>query len=852
MLALGALVAPATFTLPGPGRNEGSQAAAKAPLKPATALPIQAPNEPLSEALAAWLAEVEPLITRRERLAFLGLARNYQREAFVQQFWRVRDPFPRTTRNERKERWAVRVAEARARFGNLQEDRARILLLHDRPDGILRVRCTTTRIPAEVWYYRGSDHIDFPFALVFIQPGPGKPLKIWNPVRSGGLIGAFSHARGCIGGKRLAQVIDVLAADPDNYSLTLDRVLAKPRPSSEEWIDSFTALSTEMPADAVALAGETQIRFLGRYQQRTVVQAMITVPAQAVAMSELAGFRSRDLRLVGEVLQDGHLFESFRYTFGFPVADTADLDAARTDATAPGTGPAYLPLAFERYLRPGGYHLVLRLDDLAGDGVYRYEGELEVPVTDRSFHPETEQDPLTARLFAEATAAVASGETSLTIRRPQASLLTGFARFDVLASGQEITKVRFLLDDKPVVTKNRPPWNVSVDLGSFPDLHVLRAEGLDRAGHEVADDEILINGGGSRFAVKLIEPRRGKHYETSLRVRLAVEVPDNRTLDRIEIFLDQRRVATLYQEPFVQPISLPPEQPVTFVRAVAYLPDGNATEDLVLLGGSELGETMDVQMVELYTTVLDPAGRPVNGLGEGDFAVFEDGVGQTIRRFERVADLPIHVGVLIDNSASMHRILKEVRAAALSFFQHAITPRDRAAVITFNNFPTLRVELTNDHAALGGGLAGLVAEGRTALYDSLMFSLYYLTGIRGQRALLVLSDGKDESSRFDFDATLEYARRAGITIYPIGLRLSDPSARKKLLRLADETGGRGFFLHSVDQLEPAYQAIERELRSQYLIAYQSSNAEGDDAFRRVTLEVDQPGVAVKTLSGYYP
>jgi VWFA-related protein len=229
-----------------------------------------------------------------------------------------------------------------------------------------------------------------------------------------------------------------------------------------------------------------------------------------------------------------------------------------------------------------------------------------------------------------------------------------------------------------------------------------------------------------------------------------------------------------------------------------------------------------------------------------------DGRPQTIARFERVEDLPVHVAVMIDNSASMAPVLDDVRRAALDFFRDAISPRDRAGVITFNRFPNLTVELTNDVTALGAGLAGLVAEGETALYDSVMFGLYYLAGIKGQRALLLLSDGRDEASRFDFDETLEYARRAGIAVYPIGLRLTDAAARQKLARLADTTGGRSFFLRDAAELVDVYGTIQRELRSQYLIAYQSTRPDDEGGFRTVELRVDREGAVAKTIQGYYP
>ena len=124
---------------------------------------------------------------------------------------------------------------------------------------------------------------------------------------------------------------------------------------------------------------------------------------------------------------------------------------------------------------------------------------------------------------------------------------------------------------------------------------------------------------------------------------------------------------------------------------------------------------------------------------------------------------------------------------------------------------------------MGAGLAGLVPEGRTALYDSVMFALYYFAGMKGQRALFILSDGKDEGSRFDFEQTLDYARRAGITLYPIGLRLGDANARAKLQKLADETGGSAYFIRDIAQVAEVYAAIEKELRSQWLLAYQSTS-----------------------------
>ena len=163
-------------------------------------------------------------------------------------------------------------------------------------------------------------------------------------------------------------------------------------------------------------------------------------------------------------------------------------------------------------------------------------------------------------------------------------------------------------------------------------------------------------------------------------------------------------------------------------------------------------------------------------------------------------DLPIHAAVVLDVSASMDPAIAEARQAALQFFEQAVKPKDRAALITFNDHPSLVVKFTNDVNELAGGLAGLKAERGTALYDSVVFSLFYFNGIKGQRALLLLSDGKDEGSHFSFEDALEYARRAGVTIYAIGL--GKDVDKRHLSKIAEETGGRSFFVESAERARP--------------------------------------------------
>ena len=796
-------------------------------------------SDDLDKRHAQWLAEVQAIMTSEERELFLRLTRDYQRDAFVRKFWQVRDPVPKTGRNEMRERWEERVAYARSNYGGLTDARSQVLLIHGEPNRLVQVRCTTTRIPAEIWVYQGSDRVRFRFMLIFVRARGLGEARVWAPGR-GDIRGLIQGAKGCINGHLLEDVAAQVRSLGGDYSSQLARVLARPRPRNQEWVAAFAAASTDLPPAAPLFEAEVEYDFLGRFQSRTVVQGRVSVDPSAIAVGEFAGYRSRDLLLVGEVVRDQELFESFRYKFGFPAAEDQISDI----------GPGLL-LPFQRYLRPGEYRLILRLEDINGGVFFRGEQDLAVPKLSHRA-PLAKSDTDGERLLEEAARSVGSESVRIRLLKPAGEILSGLVRFDAVVEGEGVSAVSFVLDDTPVLRKAQPPFSVELDLGDFPRPRTLRVEGVGDEGDLLAWDELPINSGEHSFTVRLIEPHRGQRYVSSLRARADVDVPEGATLDRLEFYLNENLTSTLYQEPFVQPIQLPPYAGVSYVRAVAHLSDGNTAEDLVFINSPTDIEQIEVQFVELFISVADRRGRPIDGLEEGDFTVFEDGQLQAVSRFERVVDLPIHVGVLIDNSASMRNFLDITRRAALGFFEQAVTPRDRAAVITFNRFPQLAVRLTNDLRELGSGLAGLVAEGQTALYDSLIYSLYHFAGVTGQRAILLLSDGKDEVSRFSFEDTLEYARRAGVTIYAIGLGIDEAGVRRRLDRLSTQTGGKSYFVRDPDSLDEIYANVQRELRSQYFLAYQSNSKRTDDGFRRIKVDVRRPNAQANTMSGYYP
>ena len=809
------------------------------------------PSEPL-----LWLEVVAPLITESESVVFQALQNDYQRQAFIDRFWRERDPFPETGSNEFLETWQQRLVLAQERFGNLHEDRAETMLLAGPPHQILMEPCPRYLDPMEVWLYEASHRHPEAFALVFV-PDRGVASEIpvhWAPANGlssfgldpdmsapSGRKGRPGWVRDCHGG---AAVYDALAMAVDWDQLKAGGELV-PEPSSD-WASAFLSRSTDLPSDASLLPATLHFEYPGRHQHLTIVQGLITIPTDEATAENVEGEATYAFQVDGEVIKNDRLLETFRYRFDLPA-----IEIRRSG----------IPLVIQRFLRPQVYRIAIRIEDLNSNRLFRDERKLEVPAL--SYARSTEPPPATTSAlraaeevetpYAESNATLGSEEHSLKLLTPSNELHTDRLRVEAAARGESIARVTFILNGKPVMSKTRPPYSVEIDLGPSPRLHTLEAVALDQTGGIVARDRIPINAGPHRFAVRLLAPQPGKRFVSSLRAMAEVDLPLGEVLDRVEFYLNNDRLATLYQSPYAQPLALPQHERITYVRAVAYLRDGNSAEDLVFVNTPKHMDHLRINFVELFTSVSDRTGSHVEGLQKEDFQVLEEGVAQDVRRFERVRDLPIHAGVVLDTSTSMAEELPEAIEGALRFFAGVVTPKDRAAVVVFNDEPRLAVPFTSNHQILAGGLVDLEAEGETALFDSLVYALHYFSGIRGKRALIVLSDGEDSSSHYSFDETLEFAQRSGVAIYSIGLGLpnGELDARMRLQRFAADTGGRYFFISDASQLATIYESIEQELRFQYLLAYQSTDSEGK-SFRTVEVRVSRPGLEATTIPGYYP
>ncbi len=823
-----------------------------------TAAAAQNAGEPAFEPRhAEFLDLAEILLSDLEREVFEELRHPHQRDAFVKRFWEVRDPFPETPQNEFRERFDHAVEIAEKRLGGEHGARFEALLLYGEPQRTIRVACGLLR-PLDIWHYPQSAAVRGEFYLIFVrQGGIHRP---WTPADGlSGLLGPGQttaldrRSRIEAIGRQCAEGGDVLAA----FSLALDweamaDAAGPPGRASDEWARSFLDRSTEIPSGAEALAAEVSMRYPGRRGSRTVVQAIVGIDP---GLLPKPGDETWRFVLDGEVLRDDELFETFRYRFDQPVRRGGD--------------GALLPLVAERYLRPGPYRLAIKVRELGTNRFFQGRAEVEVPVAEAAGAAgnagATDAEPAAGipEWLLEANAlSPRDAESNVHLVRlhplPE-RLLTGRLRIRADAEGPGIHHVAFSLDDRELVSKRRPPYHVEIDLGAAPRVRSLRADAYDERGRLLATDELAVNSGPHRFTIRLIEPQRGASYVTTVRAAAEVQTPRHERLDRVEFFLNDTRTATLYQPPFEQPIPIDPGEPLSYVRVVAHLEGGAWAEDVVFVNSSQLLEEVEVALVELYLSVTERSGAPVEELGAEDFDVRVDGSPVALERFDRAANQPVHAGILFDTSISMENRLDAAEEAALHFFELVLGPDDRACLITFNDRPDLVVGFTNSPETLAGGLSGLAAEGETALYDSILYALYYFGGLRGKRALILLTDGEDSASQHGFDEVLDFARRSQVAIYSIGIDI-DPREyryRSRLQQLCNETGGRCFFVSGASELKRVYERIETEVRSQYLLVFESPEAEAG-AYHEVDVQLrggargrGRRGVTIRTIPGYF-
>src|SRR6202166_1621653 len=263
-------------------------------------------------------------------------------------------------------------------------------------------------------------------------------------------------------------------------------------------------------------------------------------------------------------------------------------------------------------------------------------------------------------------------------------------------------------------------------------------------------------------------------------------------------------------------------------------------------GGQESRIRVDVNLVVLHTTVLDDRGRFADGLKQDNFRVLEDKVEQKLSVFKR-EDIPVSMGLVIDNSGSMRDKRPRVNQAALTLVETS-NPQDEAFVVNFNDdfYLDLDKDFSSSIPELKEALERIDSRGSTALRDAILGSLDHLKkASKDKKILLVVTDGEDNASRNSLERTLREIQKTSTVIYTIGLlgqenKRSAKTAKKALTEIAQASGGLAFFPENVDDVHAICEQVAHDIRHQYTLAYYPSNGAKDGTFRTVRVDVIPP------------
>ncbi len=814
----------------------------------------------LSEKYRQFLTDVDPIMNPAELDTFLILETDPQHEIYVTEFWRRRDVANGTTNQTFRTQYYERLETAKEEFSNVSSDRGRIYVIHGAPAERIKIDCRILQ-PAEIWKYIFIPGMGHNVRFLFYKARYGIDYKLYTPIDPNATqelisqdeigtdvtgAGAVQRVFGPAGPNTSTTNVELRCMNGDEFvravyqsqlnKFELTRIF-EPPPVNEEDVHKILRSVVLATPNAPHLTNEVTINYPAKQGSRTDAEITILVPRSELTLKEVNNTKLYSLDVTGEVLKDDQLFENYRYRFDYP-GDMKDAKVA---------------VVIDRFLRPADYKARVRVQDINSGAEAIVERVITVPeIFDTPEQQKAKESATTA--LTQLRDDIESNTTRLRIVPLTDDLLSGIQHIETIAFGDEIKAVEFYLDGKKVMTKRQPPYTLDLDFGNVPQVRRVRAVALNGSAEPLTGDELILNTGNDPFRVRIISPRIAFKLHGRTRVEMAVNVPEGKKLDRVDLFLNDTKMATLYGPPYVQTIEVPAQEGVGYIRAVAILKEDAQppVEDLVMINTPQFMEEVNVHLVELPTTVLRN-GHPVNDLPEAAFKVMDEGKPVKVAKFEHLSNLPLSIGLAIDTSASMQPRMSEAQKAASQFFTAVMRTGDRAFLVSFDTQPLLIQRWSPRLADMNAGLAKLRAEESTSLYDAIVYSLYNFLGVKGQKALVLVTDGMDTSSKFSFDQALEYARRAAVPIYAIGIgiRMTEVDTRYKISRFCSETGGNAYYIEQAGELGRIYTDIQNELRSQYILGfYPPEGIKAGSKWRSVDVQVSD-GKA-KTIRGYYP
>jgi Ca-activated chloride channel family protein len=417
--------------------------------------------------------------------------------------------------------------------------------------------------------------------------------------------------------------------------------------------------------------------------------------------------------------------------------------------------------------------------------------------------------------------------------------------FVPISTAENVARVDLLVNNVKWSEGRGRSMVIPVRVGEYIRRLRIRAVGYDAQNAVAGEDEMVVNDPKPPFRVRL--------HASGAALEASVIKPPQTEVTSVDFLVGEETIASLARPPYTVPFD--PAKKAVYARVVAHASDGTEANDVVFFG-TQASSQIDVTLQHVPLSVAGGDHPPVIG----ELTLKDNGVPRKIEALTSAAtDEPLYVILLIDYSESMLEELPVVKAAAKQFAQRLLTPRDRIAVVGFNQTSFWLTGFTNDFNAAAAAVDRIKPAGETHLYDTAIEMLYELQKQPGRHALVVLTDGVDQGSTFKLDHLVHYARYAGVPVYPIvknkmlsrlmRFGVGQLEARR-LAAVARDTGATYFIIRQESELPAVYAKIAQELRQQYQLVFYSDPASADD-WHALAIE-SSGGQQLRIPRGYFP
>lgn len=448
-------------------------------------------------------------------------------------------------------------------------------------------------------------------------------------------------------------------------------------------------------------------------------------------------------------------------------------------------------------------------------------------------------------------AASANAQTLHITEKPQ-GLVSGTLLVPIVAS-DDVQRIALFINGVKFSEGPGHVVTVQVNVGQYIRRLRMRAVGYDIHGNAIAEDEIVVNDPRPPFRVRLQAPREVP-ANGAMNLSANVIKPGDLQVASVDFYIGEQKVGSAAVPPYATSVDVKAAPHAIYARVVAHGSNGAEANDVVFFG-DQPRDQIDVTVQQVPMSVAAGNG-PVR---TNQLTLIDDGTPRRIEALVPATDQPLTVILLIDYSESMLEELPVVKEAARQFAKTLLRPQDRIAVVGFNQRAFWLTGFTNNFEAAAASVDRVKPIGETHLYDTVIEMLFELQRQPGRRALVVLTDGVDQGSKFTLDNVVHYARYAGVPIYPIikNKRLSTLMRfgigrleSRRLGQIARDTGASYFIIQKERELPAVYARIAEELRQQYQIAFYSDVSTADQ-WHTLSVE-DRGGHQLRIPRGYFP